>query len=256
MGALPPLRFSVSIETMFLNMPFEQRMEHVAAQGFSAFEFGRRDGKDMNITLALQTALRMEVSAFIGSSASLVDPTQHTQFENDILRAASLAVDLCCSYLIIHSGAALPGVLRPQQRANIIAALQRVVPIARDADVILVLEPLNRLDNPGTFLYSSDEGFQLIREVNSPHVRLLYSIYHQQISEGNLARRISDNLDLIGYIHAADVPGRHEPGTGEINYNYLFRLLRQKQYQGYVGLDYIPRADVAAGLRVVRAMNQ
>lgn len=168
MGALPPLRFSVSIETMFLNMPFEQRMEHVAAQGFSAFEFGRRDGKDMNITLALQTALRMEVSAFIGSSASLVDPTQHTQFENDILRAASLAVDLCCSYLIIHSGAALPGVLRPQQRANIIAALQRVVPIARDADVILVLEPLNRLDNPGTFLYSSDEGFQLIREVNSP----------------------------------------------------------------------------------------
>lgn len=256
MVALPSLQFSVCIETMFLNIPFEQRIEHVAAQGFSAFEFGKRDGKDMNITLALKTALRMEVSAFVGSAASLVDLSQHAQFENDIMRAAALAVDLSCSHLIIYSGTALQGVPRPQQRANIITALQKVAPIAKDADLTLVLEPLNRIDHPGTFLYSSDEGFQIIREVNSPHVRLLYSIYHQQISEGNLSKRICDNLDLIGYIHVADVPGRHEPGTGEINFDHLFGLLREKQYKSFVGLDYIPRVNAAASLRAVRAMSQ
>lgn len=256
MTVLPPLRFSVCVETIFRDMPFEQRLEHIRDQGFSAFEFWKRDGKDMNITLALKLALNLEVSAFIGSSASLVDPAQRTQFLDDITRAAGLAVDLSCANLIIHSGPALPNVPRAQQQASIIAGLREAALIAADAGVTLVIEPLNQIDHPGTYLTFSDEGFEIIRAVNSPHVRLLFNIYHQQISEGNLSMRISDNLALIGHIHVADVPGRHEPGTGEINYEHMFGLLREQGYQGYVGLEYIPLVDSGASLRAVRAMSQ
>jgi hydroxypyruvate isomerase len=145
---------------------------------------------------------------------------------------------------------------RIRQRESIIEGLREAAPIAADADVRLVLEPLNRIDHPENFLYSSDEGFEIIRAVDSPHVRLLFNIYHQQISEGNLSMRLCENINLIGHVHVADVPGRHEPGTGEINYEHIFGLLREQGYRGYVGLEYIPLVDSGASLRAVRAMSQ
>lgn len=256
MSVLPPLRFSVCVETMFREMPFEQRLEHVADLGFPAFEFWGREGKDMNITIALKTALRIEVSAFRGSSVALVDPAQRPQFISEITRSAALAVDLACANLIVQSGPALPGVPREQQRASIVEGLKAVAEIADDADLTVVLEPRNLIDHPDSYLSSSDEGFAIIRAVGSPNVRLLFDIYHQQISEGNLSRRLSENLDLIGHIHVADVPGRHEPGTGEINYEHIFGLLREKGYKGFVGLEYTPLVDAKASLRAVRAMSQ
>lgn len=256
MAVLPPLRFSVCVETMFADKPFEQRLEYVADMGFPAFEFWSRQGKDMNITLALKMALRLEVSAFVGSSSSLVDPAQRPQFLTDITRAASLAVDLSCANLIVTSGPALAGVAPEEQRRNMVEALRAAAETAADADVCLVLEPLNQTDHPGTFLSSSDEGFAIVREVGSPNVKLCFDLYHQQISEGNLTRRILDNLDLIGHIQVADVPGRHEPGTGEINYEHVFGILRESAYKGFVGLEYYPLVDASASLKAVRALSQ
>jgi hydroxypyruvate isomerase len=256
MADLPPLRFSVCVEHIFDDMPFEQRLEHILVHGFSAFEFRSRNRRDMNITLALKTALRLDLIAFVGSESSLVDPAEREQFQNDITRAASLAVDLSCDNLIVHSGSMLSEVPRAEQRESIIEGLRSVVEVANDAGVTLLLEPLNRLDFPGIYLTSADEGFDIIREVNSPNVKLLFDIYNQQISEGNLSSRLIKNLNLIGHIHVADVPGRHEPGTGEINYRYLFKLLRKHGYRGYIGLDYIPLADSNTSLRAMRAMIQ
>jgi hydroxypyruvate isomerase len=250
----PPLQFCVCIEKIFESMPFEQRMEHIKDHGFTAFEFWDRSRRDMNITLALKTALRLQVIAFVGSTTSLVDPAQRSTFTNDITRAASLAVDLSCENLIVHSGPALPGVPRAQQRASIIEGLQAVLEIAKDAGVTLLLEPLNLLDFPGTYLVSADEGFEIVRTLNTPHVRLLFDVYNQQISEGNLSTRMIKNLDLIGHIHVADVPGRREPGTGEINYRYIFKLLRKHGYRGYIGLDYIPQTDSKISLEAMRIM--
>ena len=252
---LPPLRFSVCIEMIFSDVPFEQRLEYVASNGFRAYEFWRRTNKDMNIAQALSRALRLSVAAFVGSDAALVDASQHAKFTEDISRAAALAVDLDCTNLIVVSGNALPNVPRDEQRANIVKALKLAAPIAADAGVTLVLEPLNALlDHPGHFLTSASEGFSIIEEVHSPTVKLLFDIYHQQISEGNLSANLVENLDLIGHIHVADVPGRHEPGTGEINYEHIFGLLREHNYKGYVGLEYIPHIDDAASLRAVRSM--
>jgi hydroxypyruvate isomerase len=256
MAPLPPLRFSVCVEMLFKDKPFEQRLEYVADLGFHAFEFWGRQGKDMNITLALKMALRLEVAAFKASDASLVDPAQRQQFLADVTRSASLAVDLACANLIVCSGKAMPGVPYDEQRWNLVDVLKEAAETAADAGVTLVLEPLNQLDHPGEFLSSSDEGFAIVREVGSPNVRLLFDIYHQQISEGNLTNRIVDNLDLIGHFHVADVPGRHEPGTGEINYEHLFGVLREHGYGGYVGLEYMPHVDAAASLRAVRALSQ
>jgi hydroxypyruvate isomerase len=254
--ATPPLRFSVCVETLFKEKPFEQRLEYVHDLGFPAFEFWSRQGKDMNITLALKLALRLEVSAFVGSSTSLVDPTQRQQFLTDINRAAALAFDLSCANLIVTSGPALPSVPREQQTTAMVEALRAAAETAADAEVILALKPLNLRDHPDTFLSSSDEGFEIVRAVNSPHVRLCFDLYHQQISEGDLSRRISENLDLIGHIQVADVPGRHEPGTGEINYEHIFGLLREQGYKGFVGLEYNPLVDATASLRAVRALGQ
>ena len=256
MASLSPLRFSVCVETLFREKLFEQRLEYVADLGFPAFEFWTRQGKDMNITLALKMALRLEVSAFVGSTASMVDPAQRQQFLADITRSAALAVDLACANLIVTSGPAMPGVPYDEQRWNLVDLLKQAAETAEDADVTLVLEPLNRVDHPDSFLWSSDEGFAIVRELNSPHVKLCFDCYHQQISEGNLTHRLINNLDLIGHIHVADVPGRHEPGTGEINYEHLFGVLRERGYKGYVGLEYNPLLDAAASLRAVRALSQ
>lgn len=256
MATLPPLRFSVCVETLFADKPFEQRLEYVADLGFPAFEFWTRQGKDMNITLALKMALRLECAAFVASTASMVDPAQRLQFLGDVTRAASLAVDLACANLIVTSGPAMPGVPYDEQRWNLVDVLKQAAETAADADVVLVLEPLNQQDHPGAFLSSSDEGFAIVREVNSPHVKLLFDVYHQQISEGDLTRRLVQNMDLIGHIHVADVPGRHEPGTGEINYEHLFGVLREQGYRGFVGLEYRPRVDAIASLKAVRALSQ
>ncbi len=256
MSERSPLRFSVCIETIFTGMPFEQRLEHIADMGFQSFEFVTRQGKDMNITQALSSLLRLTVSAFQGSVASLVDPSQRPQLLNDITRAASLAVDLSCAHLIVHSGPEVPGISHREQRAHLIEGLWQASEIAADADVTLVLEPLNLVDHPGEYLHSFDEGFQIIREINDPHVRLLFDVYHQHMSGGDPLAQLRNHLDLIGYIQIADAPGRHEPGTGDINFAPIFKLLRERAYPGYIGLEYTPLIDSAASLNAVLAMSQ
>ncbi|WP_031457796.1 hydroxypyruvate isomerase family protein [Chloroflexus sp. MS-G] len=256
MSTLAPLRFSVCLDMIFTDRPFEQRLEHIADLGFRAYEFWTRRGKDMNITIALQTALRLHCVAIFGSEASPNDPDQRALFREEVTRSAALAVDLACDNLIVHGGISRADLDYASQRACLIDALHEAAETAADAGLNLLLEPRNPLDHPRSFLWSSDEGFAIIRELGKPHVKLLFDCYHQQISEGNLTRRILANLDLIGHIHVADVPGRHEPGTGEINYEHIFGILREHAYSGYVGLEYTPRIDSAASLRAVRMLSQ
>src|SRR5690606_27292795 len=111
------------------------------------------------------------------------------QFLSDITHSAALAADLACANLIVSSGPAMPGVPYGEQRWNLVDVVKQAAETAEDAGLTLVLEPLNQFDHPGTFLSSSDEGFAIVREVGSPHVKLCFDCYHQQISEGNLTKR-------------------------------------------------------------------
>ena len=121
--------------------------------------------------------------------------------------------------------------------------LKAIVPLAEEAGVTLVLEPLNSLvDHAGYFLDRSALGFELVRAVDSPRIKVLFDIYHMQVMEGNVIQTLTGNLDLIGHVHVADVPGRHEPGTGELNYANIIEALRQAGYDKYVGFEFDPKA--------------
>jgi hydroxypyruvate isomerase len=125
----------------------------------------------------------------------------------------------------------------------------RVAPDAEEAGVTLVLEPLNTaVDHPGYYLTSTAEGIEIVEEVGSPSVQLLYDVYHQQITEGNVIDTITDHVEHIGHIHIADVPGRHEPGTGELNYANVFDAIDDADYEGYVGCEFSPTGDPDAAM--------
>lgn len=128
-----------------------------------------------------------------------------------------------------------------------VGTLKELSKIAEENGVMIVLEPLNVLVNhKGYFLVTSAEGFRMIREVASPNCKLLFDLYHQQISEGNLIRNITDNIDLIGHFHIADNPGRREPGTGEINYRNVFQAIQETGYHGWLAFECGRSVEVPA----------
>ena len=141
-------------------------------------------------------------------------------------------------------------ITRYEQHANIVLMLRHVAPLFENSGVTLIVEPLNILCNHmGYFLASSYEAFEICNEVGSPNVKVLYDIYHQQITEGNLIPTIRKYFDLIGHFHVADVPGRNEPGTGEINYKNVFKAISDLGYDKYVGLEYSPTIDTAETIK-------
>ena len=158
---------------------------------------------------------------------------------------------LNCSTIISQVGQEQPHLTREAQMQSIVDGLKACIPLLKEAGITLVIEPLNtRFDHPGYFLARSDEAFAIVREVNSPYVKVLFDIYHQQITEGNLIPNITQNAEWIGHIHMAGHPGRHEPfGRNEIHYPSVLGALKEAGYAGAVGLEYFPLMDAAESLQ-------
>jgi hydroxypyruvate isomerase len=150
-----------------------------------------------------------------------------------------------------------PGMSQEQMHANIVAGLKLVAPIAESADVTLILEPMNiRVDHKGHCLYGSEAAVKICREVGSSHVKINWDLYHMQISEGDLCRRLQEGFGEVGYVQLADNPGRHEPGTGEINYSRVLRAVKELGYEGFVGLECTPLEDELTAAQRVYAADQ
>jgi len=196
--------------------------------------------------------LGIVVDACSGIDASLCDPAQREKFLEQIRAKLPVLAELECSRLILLSGNRVPGLSQEQMRANCMEALKRAADVCSPQNVEILLENIDPEENPKYFLTSVAEGFQMIREINHPRVKFLYDFFHEQISEGNLIAKLEKNIDLVGLVHVADVPGRHEPGSGEINYANVFRKLGQLKYERYVAMEFIPTADVVASLRAAR----
>ena len=139
-------------------------------------------------------------------------------------------------------------------RANCIETLRRGGEIAAQNNIELLIENIDPEENPKYFLTSSAEGFEIVRAVANPHVKFLYDFFHEQIAEGNLIAKLEKNIDLVGLVHVADVPGRHEPGTGEINYSNIFRKLGDLGYSRFVAMEFVPKGEPASALRAAREM--
>jgi hydroxypyruvate isomerase len=172
----------------------------------------------------------------------MVDPEQRSNFLQEVTDAMTYAEITGNKWLTAITGPEMSQkTSRHQQRANVIESLRRAADIVEKHKVALVIEPLNHLVNhDGYFLTRSDEAYEIMRAVNSPYIKILFDIYHQQITEGNLIDNIRRYYSEIGYFQIGDNPGRHEPGTGEINYKNVFKAIYELGFQGMLGLEFSP----------------
>ena len=160
---------------------------------------------------------------------------------------------LGCRNLIVVSGDRDEGLPVAAQRAAMVAALRRAAPLAAARDVTLLLEPLNtRVDHIGTFLDSTEDGFAIVDEVGSSNVKLLFDLYHAAVMGERMQDVLASRLSDVGHIHIADAPGRHEPGTGEIDWPASLGWLAEHGYHGRIGLEYEPLAPTNESLAAVR----
>ena len=182
--------------------------------------------------------------ACMGGGNTLVDPSTRPQFLEGLKTAIANAQILGAKGLIATTGQELPGVAREAQHQSIVDGLKEAAKLLDGTGLTLNVEPLNVLVNhKGYYLSTSAEAFEIVRKVASPNVKVLFDIYHQQITEGHLIANITANIDLIGHFHVAGNPGRGEPYFGEINYKEVFKAIDAAGYTGYAGLEYWPAVD-------------
>jgi len=251
------IKFSACIEALYRDVPFVERIEKVAAVGMKAFEFWGWGNKDIDAIKAAKDKFGLEVATFGADvGGSLVDPANRSKLPEGMKRSVEVAHKLDCKRLLVTTGNEIVGVRRGGQHQSIVDGLKVAAEIVEAGGITLCLEPLNILVNhKGYYLYTSEEGFQIVDQVGSPNVKLLYDIYHQQITEGNLIATITANIDKISHFHVADVPGRHEPGSGEINYKNVFKSISEAGYDGFVGLEFWPECPDDDALKMLLDMT-
>ncbi len=167
-----------------------------------------------------------------------MDGLEQEAYLSGLKETVDVAEMLGCRTVISQVGKELTGVPREEQRLQLVDGLRRAADLLSSHDIQLVIEPLNtRVDHKGYFLWSSTEAAQIIREVDSPKVRMLFDIYHQQVMEGDILQHIRENIEIIGHMHCAGVPGRHSLSQSELNYGYVFKAIETMGYEGYMGLE-------------------
>ncbi|HSV30539.1 MAG TPA: TIM barrel protein [Atribacteraceae bacterium] len=245
---------SVCFEPLFEGKTDVEKIRLIHELGYSAVEFW--DLADKDLTGIAEFCGQNNMSVGI---CTLQDPWGNNRLHadtDDYIRHFSASLDLLNAVgsqkVIVLTGED-DGRGLDVQINRIIANLKAVSGIAEEAGVTICLEALNsRVNHKGYLLDSSTLGFDIVRRVNSPSVKLLFDIYHMQIMEGNIISTIRENIDLIGHFHSAGVPGRNEHFLGELNYPNIFRAIRDTGYGGYFGLEYWPTMDDRESLERVR----
>jgi hydroxypyruvate isomerase len=267
----PAPRLSIRVEPLFPGLSLAQQLEKVAAAGYPGYEFGDWRASDPKQIVPLQRRLGLECVCLVGNKGvnpvgmGLVDPRERDGFLAEIAASAEAAERFETKAMVVLSGFRVPGMSREAMHASMVEGLKRAHDIVAKRGITMFVEVINTLakieplnpkgDNHSRyFLDRTPEAFDIVREVGSPYFRILYDLYHVQIMEGNLIETIRANVAAIGHIHVADVPGRHEPGTGEIHFPNVFRAIRDSGYKGYIGMEYIPSKDAMQTLRDVKRL--
>jgi len=239
----------VCVEPFFGKISLAEKARKVAALGFRAFEFWSCEGgpeRDLGALAAAGTETGLVLNDF-GVSArgvALVNAGDREKYLEGLRRTIQVAKEMNCRKLLTTTGNAIEGRLREDQHQAIVGTLKAAAPIAAAEGITVLLEPLNSLvDHRGYYLDSGHEGAQIIEEVGSAAVRLLWDIYHMQIMHGNVLADIKRYLPLIGHFHSAGVPGRHELNVGELNYSNILADIKAWGYEGCFGLEYWPVGD-------------
>jgi hydroxypyruvate isomerase len=180
---------------------------------------------------------------------TMVNPAHLDGFLSDVKSAIEWSKKLEVPQIILMSGNDQPGMTHEAQYASLLESAKRAADLASAADVKLIIEPLNsKVNHKGYFLNNCTEGLKLVKEVDNPHFRLLFDIYHEQVQVGNVIRTLTEAEPYVAVYHIADNPGRNDPGTGEMNYDNIYKAIQKTGYSGYITMEYLPLGDQVASL--------
>ena len=253
-------KFCANLTMLFNEVAFMDRFAAAAKAGFKGVEYLFPYDYDKQ---ALADALRRHGLTQVlhnlpagnwaaGERGIACHPQRVAEFREGVSRAIDYAAALGCEQVNCLAGIRPPHLDPMEARETFIRNLQFAAPQFHAAGIRLLIEPINTRDIPGFFLCHSQQALDIIKAVGSANLFLQYDIYHMQIMEGDLARTIEAHLAQIPHMQLADNPGRHEPGSGEINYPWLFRHIDKIGYRGWIGCEYKPATTTEAGLDWVR----
>jgi hydroxypyruvate isomerase len=249
-------QFSVMMWALNKRGSFEENLERVAQAGYRHVElvgeFMRWSEEDWTRILARMQALKITVDATSGIKAGFADTVGGDAFVAELKSFIPTVQRLGCGKIILLSGKRIEGAAPEVQREASVETLKRAAEILGAAGLSGVIEPIDRLENPSIYLDGVTEALEIVRAVASPKVKVLYDLYHEQRGQGNLIEKLEKNIDEVGLIHVADVPGRHEPGTGEIHYRNVYKKLAELRYGGVIAMEFYPTGDVVETLRKAR----
>ncbi len=224
------------------------QLNFMADQGFTAFEDNEMKARSVQTQEAMAKAMSdrgLSMGVFVAHkiywnepNLASGNPESRKEFLNQIQESVEVAIRVNATWMTV-----VPGHLDLKkdmgyQTAHVIESLKQASEILERHGLVMVLEPLNFRDHPGLFLTKSAQAYEICKAVNSPSCKILFDIYHQQITEGNLIPNIEACWDEIAYFQVGDNPGRKEPGTGEINYRNVFKYIHSKGFDGIVGMEH------------------
>ena len=253
-------KFCANLTFLYTELPFLDRFDAAAKAGFKGVEYMSpyeypKDALRDALTRNNLTQVLFNLPAgdwAKGERGIACHPDRVGEFQDGVGKAIDYAAALGCRQVNCLAGLR-PSAPQDRQRATFVSNLKFAAKKLGEAGVRLVIEPINdRVDIPGFYLTGSRQALEIMKDVGSDNLLLQYDIYHMQIMEGDLARTIDANLAQIGHLQLADNPGRHEPGTGEINYPFLFDHLDRIGYPGWIGCEYKPAAGTADGLAWIK----
>lgn len=256
------LRKCACIDTLYTELEWKDRFQAAKNDGFAAVEFWDWRIRDLKETKDAAENAGIIISGFNGDADySLVDPSHKEKYLEELKKSIEAAQKVGAKSVTIHSNALGEGGLVVNsydelsdtvKLCSMYDTLLACTRLAEREEINLNLEALNiTTDHVGNFLKYTQTGAEICHLIASPRLKLLYDIYHMQINEGCICDTISNYADQFGHIHAADAPGRHEPGTGEINYRKVLRHLEESGYQGLAGYELFPLTDTQHAVQAI-----
>lgn len=249
-------KFAANLSMMFNEVPFPQRFAEAAKAGFKGVEFlfpyehapeevagWLKQNKLQNVLFNMPPG---DWAAGERGTASI--PGREAEFRAGVEKAIKYAKVMGTPQLHAMSGNLPAGADRAKHKATYVANIRYAAGELAKHNLMLVLEAINQRDMPAFFLKTQGEAYEVCKEIGAPNLKIQFDIYHCQVQEGDLATKLRKYFDLIGHIQIASAPERNEPVDGEINYPYLFRLLDELKFDGWVGCEYRPKAGTVQGL--------
>ena len=258
------IKFSANLSMLFTELDFLDRFSAAKKAGFDyveylfPYDFAPEQISDQLTQHNLDQVLFNLPAGNWGTGERGITclPDRIDEFEDGVMKAIDYAKALGCKQ--VNALAGIPALESSEDlvKETFIKNLRFAANKLKDQDIHLLTEPINTIDIPGFYLNYTEQAKSILKEVNSNNLFIQYDIYHMQIMEGDLIRTITENLNYIKHIQLADNPGRHEPGTGEINYSSIFSALQKLGYKGYVGCEYIPKESTLDGIAWIEQYRQ